>query len=126
MVESNARDPSLPGFSEVLRTLMQATWREEQKFGVVGAVQRAVARATLDSLLTISADQKTSPQVRAACWLAVLDLRDWLRAAAKPDMDDWRAHYALAISDIDRVERDASQFKAVPPTIPPGQPMGYK
>lgn len=125
MVESNARDPSLPGFSEVLRSLTQATWREEQKLGLVGAVQRAVARATLESLLTISADQKASPQVRAACWLAVLDLRDWLRATPKPVMDEWRAHYALAISDIDRVERDASQFKAVPPTIPPGQPMGY-
>jgi len=129
MIEFNARDGTMPGFEEVLEALLQATWKtkaEQTASGLQEAVRRAVARVTLNALLGVAGDQKAGAEVRAACWTAVLDLRGWLRTAMLSADKSLRAQYALAIWDIDRVERDPLQFKPVFDDIPPGQPLGYR
>jgi Met-zincin/Domain of unknown function (DUF5117) len=126
MIEYHARDSRNPGFSELLGDLLTATWRAASAPGYSGAIQRTVDSVVLAHLMSLGADGKTPPQVRATISLALDELKGWTAGQLAANADkDRRALLFLAQQDIERFEKDPAGFHAPARATPPaGDPIG--
>jgi autonomous glycyl radical cofactor GrcA len=112
-------DPALPSLTEVIGTLIGATWRELDEDDYVGAVRRIVAAGTFDALRRLSVSEIASVEARAVAWTAL----EGLRTHSALQGDDFFAVYQSAVLDafLDNPERYPP---AAPQTIPDGSPIG--
>ncbi|MEJ2604086.1 MAG: zinc-dependent metalloprotease [Gammaproteobacteria bacterium] len=121
-----AGDSALPGFAELLATLLEATWYAERSEGLDGLIQRRTNRQTLHALMRLGADQDADPLVRALALDALASLDEWL----EEQLDDgpgerWRAGYADARRAMDLYEDDPGYADRLPQVrVPPGSPIG--
>jgi hypothetical protein len=124
LVEYHSRDPKLPGLEEVIDRTLAATWKAPHSPGYAGEVQRSVDAVVLRHLMALAASEDASSQVRAVAWAKLGELKAWAAAAAVADSAQ-RAHFRLAVHDIERFEKDPKAL-ALPRLSepPPGQPIG--
>jgi hypothetical protein len=80
----------------------------------------------LFDLMTLSANERASEQVRAIASLKLEELRSWLAAALNTVTDEEeRAHLSFAVSQIVRFQKDPKRIELTAPADPPdGPPIG--
>ena len=113
-----------PGFAAVTRALVDATWLGDRRDGIEGAIQRQTNLDVSRALLRLAFDAGTDDDVRAQSLAAVRDIESWLRQQSPRDAA-WRAHYAFARDEIERLLREPALIEALPAAeVPPGSPIG--
>jgi hypothetical protein len=120
MIQQKALDPSLPGLTDVIHHMTQATFGLGVTDSYETEVNRAVERVFVDRLMTLAANAPMA-QVRAESQYALEELAVWL-SAGEAD----QAHYRLLRSDIGRFMERPHEPVALPdsPSMPPGSPIG--
>jgi hypothetical protein len=126
LIASNARQATMPGFSELTDDLLRATWFAAHRSGVDGELQRQTNSLVLERLMMLAMNNKADPQVRAIALDAVNQLDNWLSPRASGEGDaSWRSHYGFARFRIEQMRTDPSSVEQIEPvTIPPGEPIG--
>ena len=125
MIAAHARQPSLPGFDELVSSLMASTWYAGRQDGIAAEIQRATASQVLVRLMLLANEVSADSQVRAIALDAVNGLESWLAARAGRENDSgWRAHYGLARFRIEQMRRDPASLKLLKKVpAPPGSPI---
>jgi hypothetical protein len=120
-----AYDASLPSFATVLDRIVGAIIDDRPADAYAAEVNRAVARALVDRLMTLAGDAPM-PQVRAIATSRLRRLAARLKATPATAADAQIAHAQLLQADIARF-LDRPHPAARPgttPTVPPGAPIG--
>jgi hypothetical protein len=118
--------PEQPAFDELLSELMQASWRSSRQAGAEGAIQRRTNTQVLERLMLLAANREAGKDVQAQAFDSVNQLDRWLGGQAGSESDAaWRAHYAHARWQIERMRQDPSSLEQIVPLEPPpGSPIG--
>ncbi|MEX2122586.1 MAG: zinc-dependent metalloprotease [Woeseia sp.] len=126
----HARQPEQPAFDELLDELLQASWLALRQAGPDAAIQRSTNNQVLERLMLLcsnrESDQVVDHDVRAAAFESINELDRWLAVRVSNENDAaWRAHYAYARFQIERMRDDPSSVqRIVPLRPPPGAPIG--
>jgi hypothetical protein len=124
LVEYAARDASNLSLDNLINAVIRTTWQAPRTTGLQAATQSVIETATLENLLSLSADKSTSPEAAAIARAQVLSLRSWL-SSNPGDTQEERAVRSAAVARVDAFEKDPDKFSPVPrPQAPPGQPIG--
>jgi hypothetical protein len=148
LVEFHARDPRQLGLTDMVDSVLSATWRSPRREGLEAETQFTVEDIVLNHLLRLAASGggagtsgaafpagisieeprsvSASPEARAQALAAADKLETWLKSNPFPaDTPEYAAHRAAAIATIERFRADPAKF-APPPELPtpPGQPIG--
>ena len=125
LVEYSARDNSQPGLAEVIDKVLNATWRAPASTPYRNEIQRTVNQVVLYRLMTLAANDQSSPQVRDIASLKIDDLRRDLALPGPVASEAARAQAFAAIQLIERFQRDPKTIPIPRPSpIPPGMPIG--
>jgi hypothetical protein len=126
LVDYHSRQKDCPGLTEVLGSLIEATWKSPAKSGALAEIQRVVNVTLLYHTMQLVVHERTSTQVRAIAFSQLDGLRKWLAKQVKVTQDeDQKSHYVFALSEIARFQEDPREFRFVEPlTPPPGAPIG--
>jgi hypothetical protein len=122
LAQAAARDSQAPGLTEVLTATVERTWKQSPKDGHAGLAQRTIATVVVQSILAAIARSESSSAVKAACWLVLDDLEEWMKT--HPPAGGWRETYAMVSHSIADLKRDPSKFVVPPYTKPQLEPMG--
>jgi len=124
LVSQAAYDATLPSFGDVLDRLTIAIFDDRPADAYAAEVNRAVARAFVDRLITLASDAPM-PQVRAIATSRLRRIATRLKAVVAAG-DAQAAHGQLIQADIARfLARPYPQAKPeAPPAAPPGAPIG--
>ena len=124
LISQAAYDATLPSFGAVLDRLTIAIFEDRPAGAYAAEVNRAVARAFVDRLMTLAGDAPM-PQVRAIATSRLRRIAARLKAVVAPG-DAQAAHGQLLQADIARfLARPYPQAKpGPPPAVPPGAPIG--
>lgn len=126
LVQQHALDPQAPGLEELLKAVLDATWRTHAGADYAGEVQRVVSSVALSRLFTLAANPRASLQARALVTAELAALQSALQAAseqASPSAQ--RAHLLQGARQIGDYFANPREY-APPPVspAPPGQPIG--
>ncbi len=126
LIASNARQATMPGFSELTDDLLRVTWFASHRSGIDGVIQRQTNNLTLERLMMLAVNNYADSQVRAIALDAINQLDNWLLPRATSENDSsWRAHYGFGRFQIQQMRDDPSSIEQIEPvTIPPGEPIG--
>jgi len=125
VVEFHARNAENPGLEEVLDAILAATWKAPHGSGYPAEIARATDGVVLYDLMTLSANERTSEQVRAIASLKLEELRGWLATALNSAPEEARAHLSYAVSQIVQFQKDPKKMELIAPAEPPdGPPIG--
>ena len=126
LVEFHARDARYPGFGEVADKIIDATWQQVRGTDLRGEIQRTVDNVVLFHLMSLAANGRAEPQVRAIATLKIQSLKRWITTAQATAADEaQRAHFAFALAQIALFEKDPKQLNLTRSLDPPdGPPIG--
>jgi hypothetical protein len=125
LIEQHARNADSPGLDEVLAAIVSATWKAPRAPGLHGEIARAIDQIALFDLMTLSRNDRASPQTRALATAELVALKAWLAAAAARTRDPAeRAHLAYGEQQIAELQKDPKQLALPPSTPPDGPPIG--
>lgn len=126
MNAAHAIDNDMPGFEELLRSLVASTWLNSRASGQDAAIQRVVNMQVLDSLLRLAVNAAADDQVRALARDSAITLDQWLAPRVSSEIDvAWRAHYREARARINWLSSDPDRIQQLPSVVvPPGSPIG--
>ena len=127
IVEFHAREGNFPGWHEVLRELLAATWQERENNEPRATIKRGVERVVLDRMIELATNPAASAEVRAITLLKLEELATYLKSSmtyAQPTVRE--AHYKMALRDIERVLNSPERVheRTAPLPAPPGAPIG--
>ena len=124
----HAADPTLPDFKTILDELIEASWYEERRTALAGAIQRIKSDQLLNRLMALATNTKADTQIRAQAFLTIKSLDYWLSLKSPKNVkldNEWTAFYTLARQSIATMMNDPSRM---PPgqlqPVPPGSPIG--
>ena len=111
------------GVNEMLRLLVDGSWKAERRTGMEGLVQLQTEQILLTYLLSLSVDDSANFAARAAGQKALADLKTFIEEQKKTAKDEiYIGHLTLAL------ERMKAPDKAKPTIqhkeMPPGAPIG--
>jgi len=148
LVEYHARDPKQMGLEEELGTVLKATWYAPRQSGLAELTQFTVEDVVLRHLMRLAGggiggaplgaalpagmsvpdgrSGAASGEASAVALAEVNKLEDWLRSnIPADDSDQYKAHRAAAIAEIEQFRKDPAKFAPAPALpAPPGQPIG--
>jgi hypothetical protein len=124
LIEHHARNPKLPGLETVIDKMINATFKSPVGSGLEGAVQMAINNALFVNLSKLALHKEASAETKAITFLKLDQLKNWLLTKITTD-EEWKAHYALMIRQINSLLEKPDEYKVndlLPP--PPGMPIG--
>ena len=126
LVEFHARNAENPGLEEVLDAVLNDTWKALHPRGYNGEIARATNGVVLYDLMTLSANERASEQVRAIASLKLEELRGWLGTALSGTAEEEeRAYLSYAVLQIVQFQKDPKKMELIAPPEPPdGPPIG--
>lgn len=114
MLEQKTLDPTLPGFDDVVKDVVKATFGAQTASAYEAEIAKSIERVVVDRLMDTVADARM-PQVRAVAQAA-------LAGIAKMGGD---ANRDLMTLDIERFnDRPLTAPLSTMPAVPPGAPIG--
>lgn len=126
MITSHSRQSDLPGFDELLASLLGSSWYAPRQTGIEAEIARVKNSQIVERLMLLANDTNANTQVRAIALDAVNGLDNWLaiRTAGESDAQ-WRAHYGFARYQIQRMKDEPiiPEERGMP-VAPPGSPIG--
>jgi hypothetical protein len=126
LVEFHARNAENPGLEEVLDAVLNATWKAAHVKGYNGEIANTVDDVVLYDLMSLSANEHATDEVRAIASLKLHGLKDWLNAptSGRQPISN-QAHIFFASKQIELFEKDPKRIDLTPPVEPPdGPPIG--
>ena len=126
LVEYHSRDKNVPGFDEVIASLLSKTWYAPHGSGYHAEILRVVDESVLQHLILLASTYDASPHVRGIALMKLGELKIWLTREMRSTKDlDQRAHYTFAISLIKTFEENPKDLKLPASLDPPaGPPIG--
>lgn len=126
LIQYHARNGQNPGFEQVVKKLMDATWKANFKNGQLAEIQRVVNNVVLYQLMKLSSHKGAASQVRAIASYELQELKEWLENKRKSTKDEAaKAHYFFAISEINKFQKGDNKMKfTTPASAPAGSPIG--
>ena len=114
MVEQKALDSTLPGFDDVVKDVVKATFGAQTSSAYEAEIARSIERVVVDRLMDTVADARM-PQVRATAQAALASIA---KMGGDPNRD-------LMARDIERFnDRPFTAPRTTTPAVPPGAPIG--
>jgi hypothetical protein len=125
LVAQHAVDPTLPGLTDVLKTITDATFGAATANTYEAEIARAIQHVVVDRLMAL-AGTADMPQVRAEAQAALVDLGQRSGTQSTSRDTAGRAHHLLLATDIKRfLDRPLEPVRPIPaPQPPPGAPIG--
>ncbi|MGY5846775.1 zinc-dependent metalloprotease [Salegentibacter sp. HM20] len=119
LVQQKATDKKQPGLDDVLKELISNTIRLSHRDNYLNAVQEVVNYAVFEQMLSLAANKKATPQVRALTNAEIDNLEGWLSGRAS-------ALHKLMLREIKQFRENPEDFKieSITPKIPDGSPIG--
>jgi hypothetical protein len=126
LVEFHSRNSDNPGLEEVLDAVISATWKAPHGKGYNGEIANTIDNVVLYDLMSLSANEHATDEVRAIASLKLHGLKDWLNApASSRQVISNQAHIFFASKQIELFEKDPKRIDLTPPVEPPdGPPIG--
>jgi hypothetical protein len=126
LVEFHARDAKNPALEEVLDSILTATWKSSRQPGYAAEISRVVDATVLYDLMSLSTNDKASPQSRAVASLKLNELKTWATRVQTGLKDsEERAHLYFATQQIAQFQKDPKLIPVPAPAQPPdGPPIG--
>ncbi|HAS45891.1 MAG TPA: peptidase [Microscillaceae bacterium] len=126
LIQYHARNGQNPGFEQVVKKLMDATWKTSFKNGQLAEIQRVVNNIVLYQLMKLASHKGAASQVRAIASYELQELKEWLENKRKSTKDEAaKAHYFFAISEINKFQKGDNKMKfTTPASAPAGSPIG--
>jgi len=110
------------GLSEMLKTLIDKTWKAPRKTGVQKLIQFQTEQILLTYLLASGIDQDGSFQARAVILYKTKELKSFIEARLKIAKDEgYIAHLQMA---LERMKAPEKANPTLHSPIPPGAPIG--
>ena len=123
LVEHRSRRPDVPGFGEVVDSLVSATWKTIHEDPSHAEIQRVVGNLVLHGLMKLASDEETATQVRSIAYLKLEELGGWLNEQVGATEDEeQRAHYTHGAARIRLFQKDPEKVKLAEPLTPPQGP----
>jgi hypothetical protein len=120
----HAVDASMPDLAEVIRSLLDATWKSARRDGREGAIQRCVDNLVIHHLIRLANTGDASPDVRAIAYRELEKLDEWLKRQFGSEANG--AHYRYGSRRIQQFFDDPSEFESYKPVrAPAGAPIGH-
>jgi hypothetical protein len=123
LIEHHSRNSKLSGLESVIDQSINATFKSAPKSGLEGSIQMATNYALFTNLTKLALHKNAFAETRAVVFLKLDELKIWLKT--KATTEDWKAHYAYIVKQIDALQEDPDEYKVeslLPP--PPGMPIG--
>ncbi|OJJ14884.1 peptidase [marine bacterium AO1-C] len=127
LIQYHARNSQNPGFAQVVKQLLDATWTADFKEGQMAEVQRVVNNVVLYQLMKLASNQRAAPQVKAIASYTLQELKKWLINKQQKTNQGTaaNAHYFFAITEIDKFQKGNHPMKfTTPASAPAGSPIG--
>jgi hypothetical protein len=125
LVEFHARNPENPGFYDVLEAVLAATWKSPHRSGYNEQIALTVDNVVLYDLMTLSANDHATNEVRGIASLKLRELHDWLATQAGGMAISDKAHIFFTRQRIELFEKDPKRMDLTAPVEPPdGPPIG--
>ena len=126
LVEFHARNSANPGLEEVLDAILNATWKAPHGKGYNGEIANIVDDVVLYDLMSLSANEHATDEVRAIASLKLHGLKDWLNTPSSGrQVISNQAHIFFASKQIELFEKDPKHIDLTAPMEPPdGPPIG--
>jgi hypothetical protein len=126
LVEFHARNAENPGLEEVLDAVLNATWKAPHGKGYNGEIVNTVDDVVLYNLMSLSANEHATDEVRAIASLKLHGLKDWLNAPTLGrQVISNQALIFFASKQIELFEKDPKRIDLTAPVEPPdGPPIG--
>jgi hypothetical protein len=126
LIEFHARNAENPSLEEVLDTVLNATWKTQHGKGYDGEIANTVDDVVLYDLMSLSANEHATDEVRAIASLKLHGLKDWLNAPTSGrQVISNQAHIFFASKQIELFEKDPKRLDLTAPVEPPdGPPIG--
>lgn len=124
LIAQNSADATMPGLSEVIKQLVEVTWKSARRPGREGAIQRTVDNLVLHYLIRLANTNDAAADVRAIAYRELETLEEWL--AGRPGSATDSAHFAYAARRIQQFFDDPTHFESYSPVrAPAGAPIGH-
>jgi hypothetical protein len=125
LVEFHARNRENPGFSDVLEAILAATWKSPHGSGYNEQIALTVDNVVLYDLMTLTANDHASDEVRGIAALKLRELHDWLATQSGGTAISDKAHIFFTRQRIELFEKDPKRIDLTAPLEPPdGPPIG--
>jgi hypothetical protein len=125
LVEFHARNPENPGFYDVLEAVLAATWKSPHGSGYNEQIALTVDNVVLYALMTLSANDHATDEVRGIAALKLRELHDWLATRPGGMAISDKAHIFFTRQRIELFEKDPKRMDLTAPVQPPdGPPIG--
>jgi len=124
LMEHHARNAKLPSLESVIDRLISATFKSSPQAGLEGAIQMATDYVLFTNLTKLALHKNAAAETRAIAFLKLEQLKSWLSAKSTTE-EEWKAHFAYLIKQINALQEDPDEYKVeslLPP--PPGMPIG--
>jgi hypothetical protein len=126
LIEFHVHNADNPGLEEVLDAVLNATWKAPHGKGYNGEIANTVDGVVLYDLMSLSANEHATDEVRAIASLKLHGLKDWLNAPTSGrQVISNQAHIFFASKQIELFEKDPKRLDLTAPVEPPdGPPIG--
>jgi len=125
LVEFHARNHENPSLNDVLEAILAATWKSPHSSGYSEQIAMTVDNVVLYDLMTLSANDHASDEVRGIASLKLHELHDWLAAQQGGAPISDKAHIFFSKQRIELFEKDPKRIDLTLPVEPPdGPPIG--
>jgi hypothetical protein len=110
------------GVSEMLKTLIDKTWKSSRLTGIQGLIQLQTEQVLLTYLLAASVNDNNSFATKATIKKSLADLKSFIDSKNNLPQDEiYKGHLILA---LDRMKEPAAAKPTLHKEIPPGAPIG--
>jgi uncharacterized protein DUF4953/uncharacterized protein DUF5117 len=125
LVEFHARNRENPGLYDVLEAVLAATWKSPHGSGYNEQIAMTVDNVVLYDLMTLSANDHATDEVRGIASLKLRELHDWLATQPGGMAISDKAHIFFTRQRIELFEKDPKRIDLTTPIEPPdGPPIG--
>jgi hypothetical protein len=125
LVEFHAHNRENPGLYDVLEAVLAATWKSPHGSGYNEQIALTVDNVVLYDLMTLSANDHGTDEVRAIASLKLRELHDWLATQSGGMAITDKAHIFFTRQRIELFEKDPKRIDLTAPVEPPdGPPIG--
>jgi hypothetical protein len=125
LVEFHARNRENPGLYDVLEAVLAATWKSPHGSGYSEQIALTVDNVVLYDLMTLSANDHATNEVRSIAALKLRELHDWLATPPGGMAISDKAHIFSTRQRIELFEKDPKRMDLTAPVVPPdGPPIG--
>lgn len=127
MIQQHTLNNKLPSLEDLIDELIKQTWKQTKGGGysLGNEINKNNSLLVLRHLMELSQNTRASDQARAVALLKIIELEDWLEGKDQGGPSHLKAHYTLALREIDQFLDDPEEMKLPQPVrMPDGSPIG--